>query len=307
MKVTIKPYTNLEHDEVIKCLQRNFDWMKTRSIKELDYWMNPLWNYNWKNSNLDSAYKYGAVVLNEKNEVVGYLGFIFTLRYSKNKSYKYLSSSYWAIDEGYRFYLFQILKKIFNEVDVVGDFTPIPSVEKVLKTIFKFNTVSTVLYQFLPIPYVLKKHVILSKCGENDLSTFEKCEFQDHEQYNVKSIKVIDIYKNMSMIIFYKVFNARIKERLPVRCIQILKIIGANLLVLYTHEIVWKMQKLEKALLQCDSIFFNGQECIYPFKRIKTVPRQFLNKKNKELDIQPDFLYSELAMLNDNSGKHYLL
>lgn len=306
MKVIIKPYETSDHDSVIKCLQRNFNWMKLRSYQDINCWMNPLWNYDWINSNLESKFQHGVVVLNEKHDVVGYLGFIFSLRDSKGEKYRYLSPSYWAIDEGYRFYLFQILKQIFKQADVIGDFTPIPSVEKILSTIFKFDTISTKLYQFFPILYISKSHVLLSKCCECDLSKTEKQEIQDHQPYGIKCVKVKEIQNNKSMLIFYRVFNARIKKIIPVRCIQILKLSGFNLLSLYTHEIVWKLQKHEKALLQCDSIFFDNEVFSYTLKRTKSVPRQFLNK-NKDLDVQPDFLYSELAMLNDKTGKHYLL
>lgn len=307
MNVIIKPYEISDQEGVIKCLQRNFNWMKSRSYQDIKYWMNPLWTYDWMNSKLDSQFQHGVVVLNEQHNVVGYLGFIFSLRESKGKKYKYLSPSYWALDDGYRIYLFQILKQVFKQADIIGDFTPIPSVEKILKTIFKFKTISTELYQFFPVPYFFKNHVLISKCDEQDLSKIEKQEIQDHQTYDIRCVKIKDIQNNNSMLVFYRVFNARIKRILPVRCIQILKLSGSNFLSLYTHEIVWKLQKQEKALLQCDSIFFADKEFNYPLKRIKIVPRQFFNKKNNELDVQPDFLYSELAMLNDKTGKHYLL
>lgn len=307
MKVFIKPYIEQYHDEVIKCLRRNFNWMQKRKLKDLEEWLAPLWNYNWKNSNLDSEFKRGVVILNEKNDIVGYLGFIYSLRNLNGRGYRYLTPSYWAIDEGYRVYLFKVLKQIFKEADVIGDFTPMSSVEKILKTVFKFNTISSELYQFLPVPYLFKNHILISKCNECDLSDTEKKELYDHRPYGVKCVRVRDVQKKYSMIIFYKVFNATIKQFIPVRCIQILKISDRNFLHLYTHEIVWKLQKHERALLQCDSLFFKNNDFTYPLKRIKCIPRQFLNKKIKGLDIEPDFLYSELAMLNDKSGKHYLL
>lgn len=47
MNVTIVGYNNCYKADVIKCLKRNFSWMKSRTNEDIEQWMQPLWNYHW--------------------------------------------------------------------------------------------------------------------------------------------------------------------------------------------------------------------------------------------------------------------
>lgn len=306
MGIHIEPYSAKFEKDVIKCLKRNFNWMQSRNDKEIKSWMEPLWNYKWANGSLDNEFTHGVVILNSDAKVVGYLGFIFSLRFYENQKYKYLSPSYWAIDEKYRFYLFQVLKKVFKNVDVIGDFTAIPSVEQVLKTIFKFKTIGDELYQFLPVPYLGRSKIEIHWNKSNELPVLEQKELLDHEIYGVKCAQINTKTVDENTLVFYRVFNASIKRRIPVKCVQVLKVTNPSLFTRYAHEIIWKIQYREKSLLQCDSIFFNSR-VEHPLKRTKKIVRQFLIKPYLSQNIRPDFLYSELAILNDKTGKHYLL
>ena len=122
-------------------------------------------------------------------------------------------------------------------------------------------------------------------------------------------MKVIDIQETTTQLksrVFYRVFNASIKRLFPIRCIQILKVSNKEFFTNNIHEIVWNLQLKEKSFLQCDEIFILG-DVKHPLLRKKKVYREILNKLPDNHEIDFDFLYSELAILNDSTGNHFLV
>ena len=306
-RIKIEPYKNSFHGEVIECMKRNFPWMRNRTDDEINIWLEPLWTYNWLCNNEKNPYKYGIVILDENGKVVGYLGFIFSWRKTlKGYGYKYANPSYWAIDKPYRLHLFRVLREVFKYADVISDFTAIPAVQEVLKNIFKFKIISRTLYQFFPIPYLKSKNIHVNEVDYSNLTEYEKVALSDHCVYGVKVIDIQETTTQLKSSVFYRVFNASIKRLFPIRCIQILKVSNKEFFTNNIHEIVWNLQLKEKSFLQCDEIFILG-DVKHPLLRKKKVYREILNKLPDNHEIDFDFLYSELAILNDSTGNHFLV
>lgn len=306
MSITIVGYRNCYKADVIMCLKRNFSWMKSRTDEDIEQWMEPLWNYHWlEDLQCDYPYKNGCVILNELGRVVGYFGVVCSQRYDDNgRSYFYISPSYWALDKAYRIYLFTILKKVFDGADVIGDFSAIEHVEKILVNLYKFKYIDKRAMQFIPLPLLKKTRLHFSLPSKNSLDEIQWREYEDNKQYGVKCI--VCSYLNEKSFIYYKVVRIHFKHIIPLKVVHLLKVTNPSFVNQFAHEIIWKLGKAERGIVQADFRFFNGSIPEYPLIRLRSKVRLVSIKEGISLE-EVDFLYSELSMLNDRQNKAWLL
>lgn len=301
MSVVIGNYNDAIHRKgVLACLKRNYAWMNNLTDNRLYEWAKPFLTYSWKHADIgkDIPCMHGQVILNDE-EVVGYLGYIYSKRSFNGKSLRYMTPTTWAIDEGYRIYLFKAFKLALRNVDISADFTARESVEEMLIKVFKFRYLNKTLCKFFPVPYIKKASIILEKinCADEIADVIVRHEYEDHDNCNIKCVKINcrDIEKEFYII--YKIIERKTKNIIKLPWIEILKVSDISLFSEYTHEIIWKLQFTESALLQCDRNFFSEKPIVHPLYKNSKVKRLFLNKTMDEFT--PDFLYSEVSMLQE--------
>lgn len=298
MKVQIVPYEEKYKSGVLACFKRNYQGMQRRTDAELYQWAKPMFTYHWQDdlSSEEVPYKYGVVLL-AGEEVVGYLGFIYSKRLGTNgKKLIYTSGTTWAIDEGYRIYLFKAIKRALAPVAVAADFTAIAPVQATLTKVFKFQSLDQNIYEFFPFPSLSHTVKVTSIFKETEIKDLQaRTAFRDHQPYPVYCAEARKGDK--SSYIFYKV-KKRVKTKLfgHQRCVIVLGISDRDFFSRHAHEIIWQLQKKEKAHLRCDSRFFQKNLFYYHGFVKHHWSRLFLNKT--DLPVFVDYLYSEVAMLD---------
>lgn len=302
MSVKIDNYNDAVHrNGVIACLKRNYAWMNSVTDSQLYEWAKPFLTYSWKHANVEENIPclHGQVILNDDDDVVGYLGYIYSKKVINGKSLRYMTPTTWAIDEGYRVYLFKAFKLALRDIDLAADFTARESVEEMLIKVFKFRYSNKLLCKFFPVPYIHKTNIILDKVNISSEITepLIRNEYEDHNEYNIQCVKISCLNNQKKFYVLYRLIKRKTKNIVKLPWIEILKVSDIALFSEYTHEIIWKLQFMEVALLQCDRNFFSKKVIKHPLYKNSEVKRLFLNKTMYEFT--PDFLYSEIAMLQE--------
>ena len=83
--------------------------------------------------NYNQKFPYGYVLKNQLDEMVGFLGTIFSLRAQKKINYKYCNLHTWIVNETYRVNGYSLILPLLNEDCQITTFTPI----KTLVTLYE--------------------------------------------------------------------------------------------------------------------------------------------------------------------------
>lgn len=302
MSIEIVNYTPKYQKGVIACLKRNYPWMSTQSDEFISKWISPILSYHWKNDSLSTfpPNNYGVIILANGN-VVGFLGFIYSARKWDKIPYRYANASTWAIDDGYRIYMFKAMKIAMKNMDVISDFTACKAVESSMLNVFKFKYLDQKIFKFFPFLYIGRSHITLQPINTtNDIDdSIIEMEFQDHQQYGIKCVKFSRNTSNISnTYIFYKYEIKHKPYRGTRKTITVLKISDSNFASTFAFEWIWKLLHYEKATsIEIDSRFFDQHKIKYPFYyKIKPTNRLILTHANIAKS-NIDFLYSEVSML----------
>ena len=200
-RAELVPYEEKYRHGVIKCLQRNYEWMSNESETIVSKWINPILTYSWSDkSGVD--FEHGGVLISEDN-VVGFLGMIYSKRKENGKEYVYANPTTWAIDRGYRIYDFSYSKKLYGLADVVSDYTAgKPEQEKAIK-IFKFKICDN--DSFIFYPSICTNYIKMAKCNEKNIGNEQiKNEYIDHRKYKVDCVKILDAKGDFCYIFLQK-------------------------------------------------------------------------------------------------------
>ena len=84
-------------------------------------------------NNFISDYPFGYIIKDLKNNIVGFMGTIFSKRISDNKEYIYCNIHSWIVDESYRINSFLLLTPLLKKQITLTAFTPINSLTGLLK------------------------------------------------------------------------------------------------------------------------------------------------------------------------------
>lgn len=298
MSVKILPFSKEHACGVISLLKRNYKGMSVMSDDMLKRWMDPIWNPVWKSRiNQDTHYNLGAVIMDDQ-QIVGYLGMISVKRRINDKDLSFASGTTWAIDDGYRIYLFKAMKLIFDNIDVILDLTAIDSVQLALKDILHFSEFDNKMYRFHPfllIPYSFKNTIIEVKSANMIVDPTIKNEYVDHCQ--ITQIKCLDYNrKNDHIYVFLSIRKRYVKGKFPINIARILKISKSINHYLDILKIIGYIQRNYALIVECDSHFFNEQK--FPCYIAKEVSVKRYIKNNAKEPINIDYLYSEYSILS---------
>lgn len=284
-------------NDIAECFKRNFEIMKPLDTDTIIKWMQPLINYSWFDDEISmkQPFKHGMVLIDDE-KVIGYCGLVFSFVWIEGKKYKYVNPSTWAIDHEYSFGVFSAMNKMLELADIVGDFTPIEKVKKMCLEMYDFKYLDEEKFKFIPIPCFTRKlqKKIIKEAGEIEDKDAKKM-YLDHEKYNVKCARIE--YKNQVAFIFYKNYHSKIKMIKKVPFILVLDVINKDFVIENVHEIVWFLQKKEKAFLEIDGRFINHKKEVTGVKKITSNKRLIYSEVNQSPNIS--LLYSELAILDE--------
>lgn len=300
MKIEIKGYSDQYRQGVLACLKNNYPWMAEMSDEELYRWAKPFMGYDWKEELPDAVRKFQhGIVFLAGQQVVGYLGFIYAKRHWQGHEYIYQNGTTWAVNEGYRIYLFKALKQANNLAEVLGDFSPIKSVEETLTKVFKFKYIDHKVYRFYPIPCFHEELNYRMVQDEKDIADeVLRTEFHDHYPYGVRCLRISD-GKNEGYI-FYRVKQRIWKKRRIFRkrrsVLIVLKMTNPDLFCAHYREVVWHLQNGEHPYVEIEPRFIAPHSLQGFGIKEKTVARLGLNKT--EWNIPIDLLYSEEAIMS---------
>ena len=246
----------------------------------------------------DAPYKYGAVLL-DGDEVVGFFGTIYSYRYFEGKKYLYLTFSTWCADVKYRMHIFSGIKTLCGTADIIGDFTPNAPSREIMTKMFGFSYVNDSALIFQTMSFLSESKVNLKFIHDfSELSDSEQRKiFMGHQKYGVKCAE-FELNGERCCIFYYVHKRRRWKRRVPwFWLVRTVKVFNRRLFTENIHEVVRKIQKHEGCFVQfwIDDIFLDGKFSHYLYSR-KQVHR--LIKTNKAVNIKPDLLYSELAILD---------
>lgn len=295
MGVTVRPYRTEDETGVVALLKRSYAGLAQKTDSEVSTWGTPIFSPTW-GEQVDARifpYKYGAVILNN-DEVVGYLGCISAIRHIQENSYISTSGTTWAIDDGYRIYMFKAMKLVFEDADLIIDLTPIPSVEAALRDIMKFNIISSVMYRYYPMPRFFGKTNISVVNDERYIyDPVVRQEYNDHKIYSVICLAISTGMENSYL--FFSVRNRYIKGIIPISIARVLKTTNKYYDWLTWKDIVWFIQQKYALIVECDAHFLEIIPPEVPYiTRIET--KRYV-KQNCEYDINIDYLYTEYAVL----------
>lgn len=292
-------YSDAYKSGVLACLKRNYKWMGEKSDDELYQWLAPIVSYVWESDfPIDQyPYKFGMVLLGENNTVVGYLGLIYSKQEIDGCLKTVVNPTTWAIDEAYRSETFRCIYSVQQTADIMVDFTARQSLLEIFTKMFHFITIDTQGCFFLPKPVLGKRHIKLKRISRAEQIENEtiKTIYRHHFKYNVKCFMVSDGVRNE--YIFYKIHKrvTVLKGFVPLKGIYVLYTSDSVFFGEHAKEIIWKMQKKEKAALKTDSRFFNIDTGNEPNVRTFSINRLVFGAQ--ALTEQPSLLYSELAIL----------
>ena len=129
-----------------------------------------------------SDYPLGYVMINEKNNIVGFMGTIYSRRNFNNKEYIYCNIHSWVVDVSYRINSFLLLMPLINQKITLTAFTPVNSLVGLLekfnfkKIKMKYKIVCSFSFFILKNnDYIIEKDsdIIKKKINQADLKIYE--------------------------------------------------------------------------------------------------------------------------------------
>ena len=294
-------YNEQFFEAVIDCLKRNYDWMSHKTTEFIGQWLNPIINYKWNNDFPVEKYpyKFGMVLINDDQKVVGFLGLIYSRQFIDGVQKVVVNPSTWAIDDDYRMEIFKCIGIIQQTADIVVDYSARQSLVEIFTKMFKYQNIDHLGCFLLPIPYLGRKCLRLMKIDKAEQIEREHIKkiFVDHCEYNVFCVEVSK--QDKKEYIFYKIEKKAtvLKGVLPMDGIYVLFVSDTKFFTKYAKEIIWKLQRLEKAALKTDSRFFGINED--KRKGLRTYQINRLVYGAETLCEQPSSIYTELSILLD--------
>ena len=167
-----------------------------------------------KNSFL-SNHPLGYIIKNHENNIVGFMGTIFSKKIHANQEYTYCNIHSWVVDKSYRINSFFLLIPIIKKKIILTAFTPVKSLVGLLEK-FDFKNIKIYYrvvcnFNFLILPkknnYIIEKNssVIKEMINQTDLKIYNS-----YHQLPYKKFMIVD-KTNSSKNIF--IISSTIKKK----------------------------------------------------------------------------------------------
>ena len=193
-KLKARNKENLKVEEVYlntKLSDKAFDFLKKQTYLEFSKI-----NIILKN-NFDIKYPFGNVLLNQKNEIIGFLGTMISDRLNENKNYVLCNLHTWIVNEAHRLNSYLLLIPLLEKNYTITTFTPVKTLvglyEKFGFKKIKMNYRIAFLFNFLGL--FKRKKLILEKDQNNFLQKLNKNElkiYNDHKHLSCLKFVIFD-------------------------------------------------------------------------------------------------------------------
>jgi len=248
--------------------------------------INNLFNYSNKYGYSPGCY------LKNNNEIVGFLGTIYSKREINNNSLIFCNLSFLYVKKEYRIHSLKLIHKILNQDEIVFTFlTPNEISHKIIKY-FKGSILEDSMIVFFPLPFFKFKNKLMS-IKDNfylNLSKEDKKHFLAHSIS--KSKHILFRYKNS----YCYIISTIIKKHIPITHVQYIS--NKMLFYEFRYYINWELAKTNKTFFTIiDKRFLMNKKVRISFLyKLKTPKFYKSNVKFKKMEI--DNLYSDLVLLN---------
>ena len=285
---------------VVGCLKRNYAWMGRYSDEYITKWMDPIINYRWGPDHDPGSKRYsrGIVLLDDDGNVVGFSGMISSKHIINGKECLYGSGTTTALDPKYRFCIGAMLRQFIKayDYDLLSGYTPREEMRILQEKYQQYETIDTLEYLFPPFPMIRSKNVKIRVINDSrEISRTDlRAVYEDHKKYNVKCA-IISADEKVCYLFYRTVDKVR---GISCRLTHVLYSTDPALCGKYAKDIVWFLQKKERAVFDADSRFFGGEKINYhmPYYRRKSVRLE--KKLNDTTSFFPSgFFYSEFGIL----------
>mgnify|MGYP001300308333 CR=1 FL=1 len=251
-------------------------------------------------NNFEDKLPFGYNLYNGSENLVGFLGTMFSYRTTLNLDFLYCNLHTWIVDEKYRLSFFseseEILKKIFS---YKCTFFAKPSKSLIRIFLRKFNM--SVLKMKYRVNFLLNlKNLILKNnftiiekksILEEKLDNNEKKIFSDHKNLKCNKFLIID-KKDEKNNIF--VIALKKKKKFSISTLEIIYCSDIKKLRLILPSIAFKIA-FNFNVLFCSQYFFNEEGCILKKQKILKDRNYEVVIKDLPPEFQLDTLYSELV------------
>lgn len=299
--IELKQYSSLYLNGVIKCLKRNYNRFNNMMDLDVYKFLKPLITYSFSEEYSYNKGNYGYVLL-ANNNVVGFFGMIYYRVKSEKNYYTVANPTTWAIDDGYRMYIFQVTEKLFSDTDVIIDATPSYTELTIETKMFGFNTLSQNKVRFFEediskYNYRIKRMEAPYEFEDNNLYK----RFLDNISYDIKSAEIINKSGEKSYVIYQVVYAKEHLEGCDEVC-KLARILSVSNRYIFNDafmNVFGYIKQIEDIeALECDSMFIDN-DSIYELPHEE---KQFTRiiKYNKECDFKNwDLLYTEITLRNE--------
>lgn len=264
------------------------------SNEQLDEWLDTRVNYKW----IDDVdinqypYKYGLVLV-DGEEIVGYLGLIYSYIYACDEKKIFVNPVSWSIKKKYGFYLFAAMNMILESADVIGEFTPSDVVRKMCLNMYHFDVLDDRIIKFWPKPVSLKGIHTRNIEESNEIyDESSRVKYIDNIKFGVRCME-FEI-NNRRLYVFYKRRSAKVKKIFKAYLAIILDISDYNLFNEYFEFIICGIQRGGNYFVDVEGRFISDADIEGKYK-CKIFKNNKLVLSKVKLDHPLGLLYSEVA------------
>lgn len=261
------------------------------SLTEIEW--RSIFNYGWEKEE-----QYCGYGLFDGEEIVGFLGLIFSKRYINNKVECFCNLTSWMVKEHYRDHSLSLIVPVLRLQDyTITDLSPSETVIRILQR-FGFKELDSRVKILLPIGICKRNNII-----DNYLITQDKIQIkkilkeqdtqllQDH--YHYQHFNHLLAYNDN--IHCYVIFTIVKNTRLPYCYIQYIS--NIELFSIYSSAIRSEISKIgETPLVLVDSRLVEGITLPFSYNLPLSFPKLYRSSSLRPDQI--DNLYSELLLLN---------
>lgn len=242
----------------------------------------------------NDTYPFGYI-LKSNNEIVGFLGTMFSQRKINKKNYIYCNLHTWIVNKSHRMYSYLLLLPLIERNCLIMTFTPVKSLIGLYQ---KFG------FEKLEMKYKVISIISLFGFFKKNLFRIEKNVDQIKKKLNEDEWKIYQDHSDSSFIKFI-VFDINDESNFTLMiCTKVKKKFFNVFNILYISNKLFvkrNWQSISKKILKefkvyfCGQYFLNKTECAIPNET--SLSKNFIRDicvKNLPADMKFDILYSEI-------------
>ena len=251
-------------------------------------------------NNFDSDEGFCGFVIEDDEEIHGFLGAVFCKREINGKKYKFCNSTSWIVEEKYRAKSLILLMKIHKLKEYIfTNFTPSETVYPILKK-FGYKDIEYAKFLIKPKPVISSEIKIITSGFESVLNNEELKIHKQHKNFNLgffiaksKSDYCLVVYRKK------KYFPAKLKKitagKINMQLAEIEYLSNIDFFKENIKEILFKAS-VKKKIVSYAIYKKHLPENIKPSKTYKT-HRKYVYKGNIDAK-EVDLLFSEIVILD---------